>query len=307
MDFFSLLFSTIVYRSYVFIFLIFFIVAGILTLGTQRTFVLLGITWVIAFLAEFSSTRIGFPFGDYFYIESTREREIWIFNIPFMDSLSFTFLAFVSYTFSLFFFLKISSRKKRVLLDGEGTRYSWRVLGLGVLLFTFLDVVIDPLALRGDRWFLGKIFGYASEGVYFGVPLSNFLGWAFVGSASLFLFQVYDRKRSPRGEVWEVALHRLVLGPILFYIILTFSLTMTFWIGERLLGVVGIFIHLPILVFFIFRLADLLNESKKAALRESLEKGKDSMASKTMGFPQPQKVFPFQTEDLNSGPLEGDG
>ena len=307
MDFFSLLFSTIVYRSYVFIFLIFFIVAGILTLGTQRTFVLLGITWVIAFLAEFSSTRIGFPFGDYFYIESTREREIWIFNIPFMDSLSFTFLAFVSYTFSLFFFLKISSRKKGVLLDGEGTRYSWRVLGLGVLLFTFLDVVIDPLALRGDRWFLGKIFGYASEGVYFGVPLSNFLGWAFVGSASLFLFQVYDRKRSPRGEVWEVALHRLVLGPILFYIILTFSLTMTFWIGERLLGVVGIFIHLPILVFFIFRLADLLNESKKAALRESLEKGKDSMASKTMGFPQPQKVFPFQTEDLNSGPLEGDG
>jgi len=307
MDFISLLFSTIVYRSYVFIFLIFFIVAGVLILGPKRTFVLLGITWAIAFLAEFSSTRIGFPFGDYFYIESTREREIWIFNIPFMDSLSFTFLAFVSYTFSLFFFLKISSRKKGVLLDEEGARHSWRVLGLGVLLFVFLDVVIDPLALRGDRWFLGKIFGYASEGVYFGVPLSNFLGWAFVGSSSLFLFQVYDRRRSPRGEVWEVALHRLVLGPLLFYVILAFSLTMTFWIGERLLGVVGIFIHLPILIFFIFRLADLLNESKKAALRESLEKGKDSMASKTVDFPQPQKVFPFQTESLNSGPLKGDG
>ncbi len=44
-----------------------------------------------------------------------------------------------------------------------------------------LDVVIDPLAVRGDRWFLGRVFDYPSGGVYFGVPLSNFAGWLLVG------------------------------------------------------------------------------------------------------------------------------
>jgi putative membrane protein len=296
MDFFLLLFSTVLYRPYVFIFLIFFILAGVLTLGAKKTFVLLGMTWVIAFLSEYSSTRIGFPFGDYFYIESTRDREIWVSNVPFMDSLSFTFLAFVSYTFSLFFFLKVSFQKKGILSDEDGSRHSWRVLGLAVLLFVFLDVVIDPLALRGDRWFLGKIFGYASEGVYFGVPLSNFLGWAFVGSTSLFLFQLYDQKSTPRGQVWEVPLRRLVLGPILYYIILIFNLSMTFWIEESLLGVVGIFIHFPILLFFLFRMGELLQFSKMTPLWRPLEKGKDPKGSNTPGFLLHQQVFPFQSD-----------
>ncbi|MDH5698334.1 MAG: hypothetical protein OEZ41_00025 [Nitrospirota bacterium] len=39
-------------------------------------------------------------------------------------------------------------------------RTSWPVVGLTVILFTFLDVVIDPVALQGERWFLGKIYGY---------------------------------------------------------------------------------------------------------------------------------------------------
>ena len=43
----------------------------------------------------------GFPFGLYHYIDATRAREIWIFGVPFMDSLSFTFLAFASYTVAL--------------------------------------------------------------------------------------------------------------------------------------------------------------------------------------------------------------
>src|SRR5262249_61090726 len=53
------------------------------------------------------------------------------------------------------------------------------------LLMMLLDVVSDPIAVRGDRWFLGRIFYYQEEGVYFGVPLSNFVGWALVGTASV--------------------------------------------------------------------------------------------------------------------------
>ena len=43
-----------------------------------------------------------------------------------------------------------------------------------------LDIIIDPVALRGYRWFLGQIYGYPEGGVYFGVTISNFAGWFLV-------------------------------------------------------------------------------------------------------------------------------
>ena len=51
---------------------------------------------------------------------------------------------------------------------------------LGAVLMVALDIVIDPLALRGYRWFLGQIYGYPEGGVYFGITLSNFAGWFLV-------------------------------------------------------------------------------------------------------------------------------
>ena len=56
---------------------------------------------LVAFAAEFSSTRTGIPFGFYTYLEGTRDRELYLSNVPFMDSLSFTFLAFAAYAMAI--------------------------------------------------------------------------------------------------------------------------------------------------------------------------------------------------------------
>ena len=55
----------------------------------------------IAFLSEYSSIRNGFPFGHYTYLETTRTEELWLANVPFMDSLSFSFLCYISFCMSL--------------------------------------------------------------------------------------------------------------------------------------------------------------------------------------------------------------
>src|SRR5207245_10051926 len=39
-----------------------------------------------------SDLRTGIPFGWYFYTGSTRGQELYLSNVPFMDSLSFSFL-----------------------------------------------------------------------------------------------------------------------------------------------------------------------------------------------------------------------
>jgi uncharacterized membrane protein len=257
-----LLYSTILLRPYVFFFFMIFIWAAVLFFGWRRTLIFTGIAWVTAFIAEFSSTRTGIPFGYYVYLESTREQELWISNIPFFDSFSFTFLAYASYMMALFFLLpneKCAGITR--ILDHARIRSSGSTLLLSTLFFALIDVVIDPLAVRGDRWFLGKIFYYPEPGIYFGVPLSNFLGWAVVGFVTIFCFQ---RVEQWVGKHWtdkpaaDVTTH-ILTGILLYYLILAFNLAMTFAIGEILLGLIGILIYLPITVFILVRLTGSFN------------------------------------------------
>ncbi len=252
----TLLLSTVLLRPYVFLFFAIFLFAAIRFMGWQRALGLTAIAWITAFIAEFSSTRIGIPFGDYVYIDHTRDRELWISNIPFFDSFSFTFLAYSSYMMALAFILPLTSRGAGRWMDHPPTRQSGAVLALSVLFFTFIDIVIDPLAVRGDRWFLGRIFYYPEPGLYFGVPIANFMGWAVVGFISIFAFQRLDRmldRRLAPPPPRDISRHVMV-GVGLYYLILGFNLFLTFAIGERLLGMIGIFIYAPVTVILLTRL-----------------------------------------------------
>ena len=255
MEFFTLLLQTVLLRPYVFLFLGISLFSASRLLGWKRTGTLFSITWATAFLAEFSSTRLGIPFGDYYYTGSTVGQELYISNIPFMDSLSFTFLLYASYCFALIFILPVQHSGSLCSWQFRlRERTSWPVVLLTTVFFTFIDIVIDPVALRGDRWFLGQIYGYPDPGTYFGIPLANFLGWAVVGSIALTAYSCIDR------HYWAEVLppqasvkNDLLLGVALYYGVLAFNLGVTFWIGEPLIGMVGCFLYFPITVFFILR------------------------------------------------------
>jgi len=262
----TLLLSTLLLRPYVFIFFAIFIWAATRFMGWRKTLLFTGISWAVAFSAEFSSTRNGIPFGYYVYIDSTRDQELWISNVPFFDSLSFTFLAYASYIMALSFTLP-TAKKGRIVtfLDHSQTRFSGSVLLLSTLFFAFIDIVIDPLAVRGDRWFLGKIFYYPDPGVYFGVPLSNFVGWAVVGFVSISCFQIAEKVFNKQGQEnsgCDVTPHILV-GILLYYLVLGFNLSMTFMISETLLGTVGLFIYVPTTAILLMRLLTPLSVSSQ--------------------------------------------
>ena len=135
---------------------------------------------------------------------------------------------------------------------------SWRPLILGAVLMVSLDIVIDPLALRGYRWFLGQIYGYPEPGVYFGITLSNFGGWFLVSLGLIGVLQ-FLATRVPPSPSWYWGRRRFpyqaLLGPALYLGILGFNLAMTFLIGETCLGWVGVFIYLPFLSWLALKLA----------------------------------------------------
>lgn len=248
MDLITQLIDTVFLRPYVFSFLWVSLVAGQRLLGNLRTLRFFSLTWIVAFLAEYSSTRIGIPFGQYVYTGSTAGQELYLFNIPFMDTLSFSFLLFSSYCLALAFVLPT------VRVGGtwcwsfdSASRTSWPVLILTVVFFVLSDCVIDPVALKGDQWFLGNIYGYAHEGIYFGVPLTNFAGWAVVGSFSVLLFRSVEHSRYPNQPVPKnLVKQEILLGVGLYYGILAFILGIAFWIGEVFLGIIGVLLYLPV-------------------------------------------------------------
>jgi uncharacterized membrane protein len=218
----DLLVGTLVLRPYVFAFLAIFLLAGAVDLGWRRVLGFAGCVWPVAWLAEFSSTRVGIPFGLYQYTELTRGRELFLANVPVMDSLSFTFLAYASFCLA------------RVALAGRAPSRPVTAVVAGGLMMA-LDVVIDPLAVRGDRWFLGNLFFYPEPGIYFGVPLANFAGWVIVGTIGVGLYLILVDRRPSGRLAWP--------GVLLYYGVLGFNLAMTILIGEWWLAAVGTAVH----------------------------------------------------------------
>ena len=231
--------GTLVLRPYVFAFIACFLILGTMDLGWRRTLLFGGWVWLVAWVAEFSSTRTGVPFGFYTYTGATRGRELFIADVPFMDALSFTFLAYAAFCLA------------RGCLGRAASPAGITVLG-GVFMM-LLDVVIDPVAVRGDRWFLGQIFYYPNGGVYFGVPLSNFAGWLVVGMIGLggYIYgwgrtkpgTTQDRPRTALPSTRGPLQQKPIGGIALYYAVLGFNLAVTAWIGEWVLLAIGLVLH----------------------------------------------------------------
>ena len=222
----SLAWGTLVLRPYVFAFLAVFLGAGARDLGLRRALGFLLWGFAVAFGAEWASTRVGVPFGLYHYTGLTRGAELYLSNVPFFDSLSFPFLAYAAFCVA------------RWALPPRDAIGRVAIAGAAMML---LDVVIDPLAVRGERWFLGRVFYYPTGGAYFGVPLSNFAGWLVVGWTIVGGYVAATSRRLPASKRAREGSPRR--GIALYGGVLVFNLALTWWIGETRLFIAGIMVH----------------------------------------------------------------
>jgi uncharacterized membrane protein len=244
----ALFLNTIVLRPYVFVFFAVYLIGCSMHLGLKRALLFGAAGYFITWLSEYSSIHNGIPSGLYYYIEQTKGKEIWVLGVPLMDSMSYVFLAYASYSMAhLVISPVLSVRGMPYLLETKRMRGSLAARILGALFMVYLDIIIDPVALRGGKWFLGQIYGYPSGGVYFGVPVSNFIGWLFVGFLLIWALQKIDaylnkkRVRDYQGYRYP---WRYMVGPALYVGVLLFNLWITFSIGEYTLGWVDLFITL---------------------------------------------------------------
>jgi putative membrane protein len=234
-------------RWYVVAFLAAYLVLALRHLGARRTALFTAVAASISWLSEVPSIRVGVPYGLYHYLwggpSGIDPREPSLLGVPCFSTLSYVFLNYAALCAAV------------VVLgcgNPRGARARAAVAATAATLVVALDAVIDPVALRGERWFLGKIYHYPGSGEHFGVPVSNYAGWLLVGAliASVYL-TLEARLRTPAPA------RRLgpELGAALYFSVAAFNIAVTFWIGERDIGWSSVAIAAPILVIAVARTA----------------------------------------------------
>jgi putative membrane protein len=256
-----LLWGSIVMRPYVYMFFICFLAFASYQLGLRRMLTFIVTTYAITFACEYSSTRNGFPFGPYNYVDVTRDRELWLSNVPFWDSLSFVFLSYFSLVMAAA--LLTDGRKLR---EGEWSGLSNRATPyLGGIIMMLLDVVIDPVALQGRKWFLGQIYSYPYEGFYFGVTLANFAGWFFVGFATQRVFQWSMRFLPWTRGPWRRLNGLFIWGVYAVYAgVFLFNLSITVMIKDYALAKASLFVTSFTLAFLALALLAKDRDARRA-------------------------------------------
>lgn len=200
--------ETIVSRWYAVAFIGAFFWAASSERGWKRALRFWVIASAIALTFEISSTRTGFPYGRYDYTEFTRGDELFIFNVPLFVPLSHAVLMWAGRAIAIVGF---RARDRNVI--------PW----LGALGTVLVDLVVDPVGLHGNQWFLGDMYRWRNATGYLGVPLWNFLGWYLATWLVLFVDEAMDvgvRERSfdaTRGVT-------LALGVMVFNVLIALGI-----------------------------------------------------------------------------------
>ncbi|HEV3254470.1 MAG TPA: carotenoid biosynthesis protein [Candidatus Acidoferrales bacterium] len=174
---------------------VFALIHGGMLYRIRGILVFVAICLVVGNAFENVGVRSGFPFGRYYFTDLMGPK---IFVVPVFLGLAYVGMAYLSWTLG------------RVILGGAwGPLAGARVMTaplVAALIMVAWDFSMDPVwstVLRGWIWVEG--------GAYFGVPVSNFLGWYLTVYVIFQCFAVYLRGREVSGArlgagYWKMAI-----------------------------------------------------------------------------------------------------
>lgn len=153
--------------------------ASVRWLGRRDAIILFVVFGVLALAIETSAIITGFPYGHFGYSGLLGYR---LFGYtPWTVALAWTPLVLAAYA--------VASRA----IVGEGRSVvsrAARVIVVAVLLVIF-DVVLDPGAVKIGFW------RYEGGGPFYGVPVSNFVGWLVSGAIAGIVLEIFTWWRKP--------------------------------------------------------------------------------------------------------------
>ncbi|OLY93372.1 putative membrane protein [Cnuella takakiae] len=153
--------------------------------------------FVVSNLFENTSVLFGFPFG---YFEHSPALGPRLFNIPWLATPTYMAMGFVSWMVA-----KVLVHRTRFV---QWNTLVWETAIVASFVFSMWDFCNDPV------FHLNKAFAYRNPGPWFGVPVSNFMGWLLVTFCFYFPISLFlslrnlekDYRLLPPKQYWHQAL-----------------------------------------------------------------------------------------------------
>ncbi|MBI1862963.1 carotenoid biosynthesis protein, partial [Candidatus Microgenomates bacterium] len=142
------------------------------SIGVRRGLPLLAVLTLYALLIETVALRTGFPYGNFIY---TGKIGVKLFGVtPWTVAFAWPPLAIGSYAAATHLTPKKSARA-----------------AIATFLLVMADMVIDPASVSLGFW------KYVRGGFFYGVPLSNFLGWIGTGFIGVLILSRFLSSHKP--------------------------------------------------------------------------------------------------------------
>ncbi len=158
---------------------------GLLFVGPRKTLIFFIASTTISLSMELIGTSTGFPFGPYSY---TNFLGIKILDhVPYSIPLSWFYMGFTSYILAsvivprLLEFRHANTKKQPPLSSQTSRKETLWSLVLGAYFLTVWDLALDP-AMASNNLPL-HFWIWHQSGPYFGMPISNLVGWSVTGLA----------------------------------------------------------------------------------------------------------------------------
>lgn len=146
----------------------------------RRAWALLAVASLVSLGAELLGTATGLPFGEYRYTPLLGYRILGL--VPFPIPISWFYMVFCS--------VAIAARWR----GRAAARGSWQLAAVAGAVLLAWDVSMDPAMVTTGHWVWGRGDALAAAGlpaivdaffthpVFYGMPLSNWLGWYLTGT-----------------------------------------------------------------------------------------------------------------------------
>jgi len=194
--------------------ILFALIHGTIRYGWRGMVAFIGICLVVSNALENTSILTGFPFGHYHYTAILGPK---LFLVPVLIGLAYVSTGYLAWVIA-------------TALIGEVRRGASLFLTIAVPFIAAFSMVVwdvgfDPLASTVNHWWI-----WEQGGGYFGVPLTNYLGWFLTVFIFYQLFSLYLRVAArSQGASLSVPMTHYVqaicfyatlgIGPILTYVV----------------------------------------------------------------------------------------
>lgn len=166
--------------------------------GFGRALRTLAIVAALSYFAEWLGSKTGFPFGAYHYTDVLQPQ---LAGVPLLIPLAWMMMLAPAWAIA-----KIILRKNNPKLLFT-VFYSL----LSAFAFTAWDLFLDPQMVGWGFWI------WATPGIYFGIPLSNYLGWVLVSFLLTLAANPRDLPLGPLGFIYALTWLLQTIGQGIFW------------------------------------------------------------------------------------------